>query len=373
MESQRNAPPRAAADPRAAVEPEPAASVGPAGEPTVERPTPGVPSVRELTELRTRLDARHTETLERVGGLVRDQRSLTTTIAADIASLRRDGDTLQALEATATEASGILGALTRRLGRRSRMLERRTVAARLQEQYAEVHTTLRKASAFADELRLCSVELALEVDRLHADVEESLEAVVDVEARIEAVDSELAALEARADATDARRIDRLRFERADLETAATLHETKARLCAQEVEPARSLRETVHSLHQEMAHYVLHASGSIEGSGRRIQALGLAADAPVVVSELQAGLDQLDLAMSATEAYLEQAHDMLTRVLPELSEQIRAQGSQAALELEAGLTALEQVRRGQASEADLKAAALAEVELLGVELERPGGR
>jgi hypothetical protein len=147
-------------------------------------------------------------------------------------------------------------------------------------------------------------------------------------------------------------------------------EAKARLCAREVDPARKLRETVQSMHQEMAQYVLHASASVEGSGRRIQALGLAADAPVVVSELQEGLDQLDLAMSATEAYLDQAHEMLTRILPELSAQIRQQGTQSALELEEGLSAIAHARAGTASDADLKAAALAEVELLGLDIKDP---
>lgn|GEM_PF-1422378 len=326
-----------------------------------------VPSVRDLTALRTELDSRHEHTIERVGALVREQRSLTTAIADDISALRKDGDTLQQLEKVEQEETGILNSLARRLGRRGRMLERRTVAVRLQEQYTHVHTTLRKASAFADELRLCAAELAQEVDRLHADVEESLAASVDAEARVAEIEAELAELVAANNPSDLRHIDRLTFERSDLQTAASLHEAKARLCSQEVEPARKLRETVHALHQEMAHYVLNASSSIEGSGRRIQALGLAADAPVVISELQAGLDQLDLAMTATEAYLDQAHDMLTRVLPELSEHIRVQGDRAALDLETGLAAIRDAKSAHATDTDLRAAALAEVELLGVDL------
>ena len=57
------------------------------------------------------------------------------------------------------------------------------------------------------------------------------------------------------------------------------------------------------MHQEMAQYVLHASASVEGSGRRIRRW----DWPMhrLSCGLQAGLDD-SLAMS-TEAYLEQAH------------------------------------------------------------------
>ena len=326
-----------------------------------------VPGVQDLTALRTRLERKHETTLARVGGLVEGQKSLTSTLAGEIASIREDGDRLQQLESAASSDPGLLGSISRRLGRRSRMLERRTVAGRLHEQYAEVHTTLRKASAFADELRLCAVELAVEVDQLHGDVETSLAAAVTLEARIAAIDAELEALAGSEKAHEQRAVDKLNFERADTRTGVDLLEAKAQLCAREVEPVRALRQTVQAMHHEMAQYVLHASASVEGSGRRIQALGLAADAPIVISELQAGLDQLDLAMSATETYLDQAHEMLTRILPELSEQIRLQGSRSALELEAGLSAIERARTHTASDADLKAAALAEVELLGLKL------
>ena len=326
-----------------------------------------VPAVQDLTALRTRLEQRHAGTLGRVESLMESQQSLTSTLAGEISAIREDGDRLHQLEEQSGADPGLLGSLARRLGRRSRMLERRTVAGRLHDQYAEVHTTLRKASAFADELRLCAVELAAEVDHLHGEVEASLADIVRLEARMAAIDQELLNLEEDDGVNPQRKADQLTFERADLRTGVDLLNAKAQLCAREVEPVRTLRETVQSMHQEMAQYVLHASASVEGSGRRIQALGLAADAPIVVSELQAGLDQLDLAMSATEAYLEQAHELLTRVLPALSEQIRLQGSQSALELEAGLSAIAQARGATASDADLKAAALAEVELLGVDL------
>ncbi len=356
MESQRTAPPKPSAQ---STPPEPNA-------PTASSPTV-VPSVQELAALRLRLDERHESTLDRVGSLVTRQKDLTSTIAGELGGIQRDGDALKRLESDEDSSGSLLTSITRRLGRRSRMLERRTVAVRLHEQYTEVHTTLRKASAFADELRLCAVEIAQEVDRLHGDVEASLQAAVEVEERIAEIEEELGRLAEEDSAVNLRRIDQLTFERSDLQTAVSLHEAKARLCANEVEPARRLRETVQSLHSEMAQYVLHASASIEGSGRHIQAMGLLADAPVVVSELQAGLDQLALARTATEAYLDQAHEMLTRVLPELSEHIRLSGSKAAIELEEGLTAIEQARSEAATDSDLRAAALAEVELLGVEL------
>ena len=346
-------------------------SVSPTGpEPDATSGTAAVPGVQDLTALRTCLEQQHESTLARVGGLVQGQEKLTSTLAEEIASIREDGDRLQQLESEAQVEPGLLGSISRRLGRRSRMLERRTVAGRLHEQYAEVHTTLRKASAFADELRLCAVELATEVDQIHGDVEASLAAALSLEERITVIDSELAVLAEHGTAQDQRSIDKLTFERADMRTGVDLLEAKAKLCAREVEPVRALRQTVQSMHHEMAQYVLHASASVEGSGRRIQALGLAADAPIVISELQAGLDQLDLAMSATETYLDQAHEMLTRILPELSEQIRLQGSESALALEEGLSAIERARNHTASDADLKAAALAEVELLGLELPDP---
>lgn len=324
-----------------------------------------VPRVQDLTRIRASLDQWQTETLQRVGGLIEQQKEVTSGIATDLVVLHKEGDNLQTLERTDIERSGLLASLTRAFGRRSRMLERQSVANRLQAQYGVVHENLRRASVFADELRLCAVELAQEVDRLHTEVEDSLAAAVEAEARISEIEAELASLDVHADVTHHRTHDRLRFELADTRTAAALFDAKARLCAHEVEPARALRDTVQRLHQEMAHYVLAASTSVDSSGRRIQALGLAADAPLVISELQAGLEQLDAAMSATEAYLEQAHDLLTRVLPELSDHVRSHGVRAAHDLEVGLAAIGEVRQSRASDEQLKAAALAEVERLGI--------
>ena len=329
------------------------------------------PGVAELTALRTTLESRQEQAIAQVGSLVNGQQSLTTSIATDLSTLREVGDTLQELERAESEPVGLFGSLTRRLGRRGRLMQRRTVAAQLQAQYESLHTTLRKAGAFSDELRLCAAELAGEVDHLHGDVEASLASSARAEARMVEIDEALAELDLTADPSQARAADRLRFERADLKTAVTLFEAKARLCAQEVEPVRKLRETVQTLHEEMAHYVLNATTSIEGSGRRIQALGLAADAPLVVTELQAGLDQLDGAMVATEAYLEQAHDLLTRVLPELSEQVRLQNARADLDLQKGLEAMGEARSDGATDAELRAAAVAEVELLGLTMSGGG--
>ena len=342
------------------------AEVGESTASSVE-PMAAVPTVAELSSLRTTLEDRHTETLGRVGALLREQQDLTGGIATELSSLQKGGDNLRELEEADADQASIIAQIKGRLTRRRRLLERQSVATRLQEQYRTVHTTLRKAGAFADELQLCAVELAQEVDRLHSDVDNSLEQVVRIEQRVADLQAELTALDARSDPTERRRRDQIRFEIADLGTAASLHNAKAHLCNQQVDPARALRDTVHGLHKEMAHYVLQASASVEGSGRRIQTLGLAADAPVVISELQDGLHQLDAAMTVTQAYLDQAHDMLTRVLPELTQQIQIQGSRAAVDLEQGLAAIEAARQGEASDDDLRAAAFAEVELLGVEL------
>ena len=137
-----------------------------------------VPAVQDLTALRTRLEQRHAGTLGRVEALMESQQSLTATLAGEISAIREDGDRLQQLEQQSGADPGLLGSLARRFGRRSRILERRTVAGRLHDQYADVHTTLRKASAFADELRLCAVELASDVDHLHGEVEASLADIV---------------------------------------------------------------------------------------------------------------------------------------------------------------------------------------------------
>lgn len=324
-----------------------------------------VPSVKSLMVLRESLDRKHSEAFDRVQALVKQQSEVSGGLAEELSLLRRDGAQLEALEAADAQQSGLLANITRVLSGRGRLLERRSVAARLHDQYTVVHATLRKAGAFVDELRLCAAELAAEVDELHGKVEESLAASIGAEERAAELEEALSA-EHPADADLAKLLrdqDRMRFELADARTEAELHEARARLCQSQLEPARTLRTSVHALHAEMARYVLHASASVENSGRRVQALGLAADAPIVVSELRQGLAQLDTAMAATEAYLDQAHELLTHVLPELSEQLRAQSLASAETLQLGLA--EVASHHASDDAELRAAALAEVELLGL--------
>lgn len=317
-----------------------------------------------LARRREEVQARQVEGLATVDRLVRQQREVSTALQAELAQMRQGGEVLDEIEARSRE-TGLLAALSRQLSRRRTMLERRSVTEGLIARYQAASLQLRKATAFTDELRLCAVDLQHQVDELHQELATASRLEREGAERVRAQEAEVAALEARPEGLGAeerqRRLDRLTFalrnEAVDLE----LHMARARLCRQHIEPARQLRDTVLSLQEDMARFVTAATATLDSAGRRIQALGMAADAPVVVAELQQSLAELGQAMEATEDYVRQSQALLTEVLPALSRRLEAQGE---VEGEALTGALELVSRERAralAEQALREAAEAEVD------------
>ncbi|MCK6504196.1 hypothetical protein L6R53_12480 [Myxococcota bacterium] len=345
-----------------------------------------------LARRREEVQARQAEGLATVDRLVRQQREVSTALQAELAQMRQGGEVLDEIEARSRE-SGLLAALTRQLSRRRTMLERRSVTEGLIARYQAASLQLRRATAFTDELRLCAADLQHQVDELHQELatasrleREGAERVraqeaeaAALEARASALEARASALEARAPALEARapaleagpgdlgpeerqrRLDRLTFSLRNEAVDLELHMARARLCRQHIEPARQLRDTVLSLHEDMARFVTAATATLDSAGRRIQALGMAADAPVVVAELQQSLAELGLAMEAAEEHVRQSQALLTEVLPALSRRLEAQGE---VEGEALTGALELVSRERAralAEQALREAAEAEVD------------
>jgi hypothetical protein len=247
------------------------------------------------------------------------------------------------------------------------VLARKSIAEGLLTQYEQVSVSLRRASAFADELHLCALELQEEVEQLHGEHARNLAGAREAAERVMHIEADLDALDA-ADHDTRRQEDRLRFEERTTSSRMELYRAGAELCRQELEPARALRDTVLQLHEEMARFVLQATSSVNAAGRRIQALGVAADAPSVVAELNESLQQLDAAMNATEHYLDQAQHLLTRVLPELSERLERDAAHRRLDLADDLDALSRERARELADRALREAADAEIaEHLGRDL------
>lgn len=300
-----------------------------------------------LQRRRQEVAERHERAVGRVGELLETQQRVGAELGEGLATLQRDRGELDRMEQAST---GLLATLVRPFTVRRSAVARRSIAEGLIRQYEQVNVRLREATAFSDELKLTTLELQQEVDRLHRERADALHDGKIAAERVRSCEASLKEIEADAslDAEEReRRRDRFTFDLRTEAVALALFEAAAELARQHVGPARSLRDTVLKLHEEMARYVLAASHTVNAAGRRIQGLGMLADAPVVVGELQRSLAELDAALQATAAYVEQSRAMLDEVLPELTARIEAEAEatgQALLDAEHAMkrAALEEV-------------------------------
>ena len=317
---------------------------------------PQLLSAQRLLQREEKLRRSQREGYQRANALVEARRDLGEGLRRDLASLQAHGRDLDELEHAASDRGSFVGNLLASFSRRRAITGRRSTAEALLRQYEVVSVELRRASAFSDELRLCAAEMQEELDELHRDAgtaraQRSLIAtrILEIEGMLEELGVE-----------DARARDQLEFEERRLTLQLQLVEASIELSERHLGPARGLRDTVMRLYEEMARYVLNARSHVDAAGRRIQALGMAADAPMVIEELSASLHDLESAMDATEAYIEQTHTLLNHVLPELAQRIDEGGAQSAVRLESSLEELGRDRARRLAEHALRVAAEEEI-------------
>lgn len=305
---------------------------------------------------------RQQEAMARVQGLLETQGTLGRDLGAGLETLEGHGRELERMQRSEGDG-GLLSALVRPFTARRTALARRSIAEELLRQYEKVSVRLREATAFADELKVTALELQQEVDQLHRELARAqhnqqiaARRVLDMEAALEELESDDHTSDERA-----RLRDRYTFDLRTDAVALRLYEAAAVQCRQHLEPARALRDTVLQLHEDMATYVLSATHKVNASGRRIQGLGMLADAPVVVAELQESLDELNSAMQATADYLQQSQSLIAEVLPELSRRIDADIEASADDLSSGLQALDREANRRAAERALRRAAKDEID------------
>ena len=308
---------------------------------------------------------RHRRAMGQVSELLDTQKQIGRELSSGLATLRRQRGELDRMEQQDSDPS-LLASLVRPFTARRSALARRSIAEGLLRQYEQVSVRLREATAFSDELKLCALELQQEVDRLHRALGEALHNQRVAAARVlelEAALQEIAEDPSLLPEEQARRRDRFEFDARTEAVALELHKAAAELCRQHLPPARALRDTVLQLHEEMGQYVLSATHTVNAAGRRIQGLGMLADAPIVVQELQESLDELNEAMEATADYVERSSHLIAEVLPHLSARVlaEAEATEAALEIE--LAAIDRERARNDAEAALREAAQAEIESL----------
>jgi hypothetical protein len=322
------------------------------------------PTQASLLERRDSLRGRHRETLARVNGLVHSQHEISQELGSELSAMQGNGQRLDELRA-ADDDSGVLAALVRTFNRRRVILERRSVAEELLHRYEHVSRKLRQASAFSDELRLTALGLQEEVEELHGEFAQAQRNERAAAQRVQDLEAQLALLESgEFEVTKTEReqlIDKLQFEERSESLSIELFRAQASLLRHEVAPARALRDTVMGMHEEMAHFVLAATARVNGAGRKIQALGMAADAPTVINELNESLAELDMAMEATEIYVAQAQELLTRVLPEMSRTLSVTAHTQALELTDDLRDMSRERAKSLADQALREDAMSEVE------------
>ena len=284
-----------------------------------------VPSQAELVDRNQRLVVSHRRALDRVQGLAHTQETVGRELTAELSTLKDKGHALDDLERELS-STGLVASLLSLVTRRNAVLERRSATEALVDHYELVSVRLRRASAFTDELRLCALELQAEVDGLHEQFASAMANEKLSAERILAIENALAEPmgEEETPQDHARRQDALEFELRQETLSLELFRASAEVARHHLEPSRALRDTTQRLHEEMATFTLQATGTVNAAGRRIQALGLAADAPLVVGELQQSLEELQQAMDMTTAYIEQTRVLITDVLPELSARLAAQ-------------------------------------------------
>lgn len=319
------------------------------------------PSQEHLVERHQGIVRQHERRLDEVGQFARDQEEMSEALSTDLARLQAQGEVVEGLDQG--ESASLLDTIVRRFTRRRQLLERRSATESLVARYEAVSERLRRASAFTDELRLTSLELQAEVQQLHADIDKARHDARLAAQRVLDLEAAIARVEASEDPNKERLVDTLRFELRHEGQNLELFRALAEMCESHVKPARSLRDTVQRLHEQMQSFVLAATGTVDAAGRRIQALGAAADAPIVVEELRRSLDELQDAMRATETYLGHTRKLIAHTLPELSARIAADTQLEHAALAADVRSLDRASARAAAERELRLSAAAEVEAL----------
>lgn len=322
-------------------------------------------TVARLQRRQAEVQERHRRTVAKVGELLETQKRVGTELTTGLQVLAEQRTELDDIERRES-AGGLFATLVRPLVGRRTALSRRSIALGLLERYEQVSVRLREATSFSDELRLCALELQAEVDALHRDLQHAVQQsqlaaarVVDLEAGLDELDSDGSITVEQRD----RLRDRYTFDLRTESVSLSLFGAAAELCRQHLEPARALRDTVLRLHEEMAGYVLSATHTVNAAGRRISALGVLADAPAVVGELQVSLDALGLAIEATTQWIERSQRFIADVLPDLSSKLRAEAEATEQALSVELRARDRDHTRREAERALRLAAEAEVAML----------
>lgn len=318
----------------------------------------------ELQERQLVLRKSHEQTLTEVESLVRQQQQVSTQLNGGIVQMRSKGTEFDKLDSGSQ--GGLLARITRLVSRRTDVLARRSISDALVQVHERTVLDLRRASAVADQLKRSAAELHQEVLGLFAErtqatqnLKLAAQRVLDLEAALDALhqDDSLMA------AAKSQQVDSLEFVERSVSADVALIRAHVHLCTDEIKASRGLRDTVQTMHSDMSGFVMSAGKAVNSAGRKIQSLGMAADAATVVIELNESMEALDVALEETARYLLQADDLLTRVLPDLNARIAANDGVRRLSIETDLDQMSRTRAKTLADQALRAAADAEIDKL----------
>lgn len=206
------------------------------------------------------------------------------------------------------------------------VLTRRSVEEILRDQYEISARRTKEAAEYIDRLEAAKVGLYDEIDRLNQKVIESAQNEELAGARVGELEELKTRVELELDAVEATGVQARQFQAFLDQTRRELsaHSTKFKLystaedrLAKLQENTRQLAETIAHLQSDMTVYVTAASEKLDLVAGQIQAIGVAADASVVMLELQNSLKAMTESInhatrfvSETQVYFRQNIDSM---------------------------------------------------------------
>jgi len=268
-----------------------------------------------------------------VGGLeqsLRDERAKQGTYVTQLTGFSKSNDELQdALASELTKlrelsrqlererGSGGVGAKMRSLLARlpwfkGRILTRHSIEELLRAQYEVSAGRVKDAAELADRLRAAKSELRAEIDRLNQKVIDSARdertcanAIVDLELEIERLSTETAAADPGSVAARElqAKLDTAQGDLVEQSTRLTLHATAEERLDRLKDGTLKLAETITTLSDDMTLYVTAAGEKMDLIAGQIQAIGAAADAALVLLELQHSIDAMTASVNDTTRFV----------------------------------------------------------------------
>ncbi|MCA9547530.1 MAG: hypothetical protein KC613_24165 [Myxococcales bacterium] len=189
-----------------------------------------------------------------------------------------------------------------------------SVEALLRQQYEVSQARLAEAAAFADRLAAAESDLFDEVDRLNGKLVEAADNQALAAAHLLAVEGHRDALKARlrepavqGDPTARRRLeaelDRCRRAQAESATALKLYDTAGERLERLKANTVRLAETVAHLRSDIGRYVHAAGERLDLVAGQIDAVGVAADATVVMLELEKALEGMSSTLNEATRFV----------------------------------------------------------------------